>query len=97
MRSDSDDADAPAGVLDHGQDIGLGAIEQVRREEVAGQDRLSLGAQEQRPGRTGPPRRAIDTGLLQDAGMNRAVPVMEVGPPGSPCRRGAQTTASCAG
>src|SRR5258708_1957615 len=25
------------------------------------------------------------------------LPVMEVGPPGSPCRRGAQTTASCAG
>ena len=25
----------------------------------------------------------------------RAVPVMEVGPPGSPCRRRVQTTASC--
>jgi hypothetical protein len=60
MRSDSENPDAPAGVLDHGQDIGLGAIEQVRREEVARQDRLGLGAQEQRPGRTGPPRRRID-------------------------------------
>jgi hypothetical protein len=38
--------DAPGGVLDHGQDIGLGAIEQASREEVAGQDRLGLGAQE---------------------------------------------------
>ncbi len=28
---------------------------------------------------------------------NRAVSVMEVGPPGSPCRRGSQTTASCVG
>jgi hypothetical protein len=60
MRSDSENPHAPAGVLDHGQDIGLGAIEQVRREEVARQDRLGLGAQEQRPGRTGPPRRRID-------------------------------------
>jgi hypothetical protein len=60
MRSDSENPDAPAGVLDHGQDIGLGAIEQVRREGVARQDRLGLGAQEQRPGRTGPPRRRID-------------------------------------
>jgi hypothetical protein len=51
MRRDSENPDAPAGVLDHGQDIGLGAIEQVRREEVARQDRLGLGAQEQQPGR----------------------------------------------
>jgi len=46
MRGDSEDADAPGGVLDHGQDIGLGAVEQVGREEVAGQGRLGLGAQE---------------------------------------------------
>jgi hypothetical protein len=36
-------------VLDRGQDISLGAIEQVSREEVARQDRLGLGAQELRP------------------------------------------------
>jgi len=29
--------------------------------------------------------------------MNRAVPVMEAGPPGSPIRRRSQTTASCCG
>jgi len=29
-----------------GQDVGLGAVEQAGREEVAGQDRLGLGAQE---------------------------------------------------
>ena len=46
MQGDSEDADAPAGVLDHGQDVGLGAIQQVGGEEVAGQDRLGLGAQE---------------------------------------------------
>jgi hypothetical protein len=31
---------------DHGQDAGLGAVEQVEGEEVTGQDRLGLGAQE---------------------------------------------------
>ena len=46
MGSDPEDADAPAGVLDHGQDVGLGAVEQVGREEVARQDRLGRGAQE---------------------------------------------------
>jgi hypothetical protein len=43
-------------VLDYGQDIGLGAAGQVDREEVAGQDRLGLGAQELWPGRPGLPR-----------------------------------------
>jgi hypothetical protein len=46
MQSDPEDADAPGRVLDYGQDIGLGAVEQVDREEVARQDRLGLGAQE---------------------------------------------------
>jgi hypothetical protein len=46
MPGDSEDANAPAGVFDHGQDVGLGAVEQAGREEVAGQDRLGLGAQE---------------------------------------------------
>jgi hypothetical protein len=46
MESDSEDADASAGVLYHGQDIGLGAVEQVGGEEVAGQYRVGLGAQE---------------------------------------------------
>jgi len=46
VQGDPEDADAPGGVLDGGQDAGLGAVEQVGREEVAGQDRVSLGAQE---------------------------------------------------
>jgi hypothetical protein len=33
MQSDSQDADAPAGVLDHGQDVCMGAVEQVSGEE----------------------------------------------------------------
>src|SRR5450755_5019029 len=71
MQRDSENPDAPAGVLDHGQDIGLGPIEQVRREEVARQDRLGLGTQEQRPGRAGPPRRGIDASLVQDLPYRR--------------------------
>ena len=66
MQSDSEDADAPGGVLYHGQDVGLGAVEQVGREEVARQARLGLGAQELRPGRTGSALRRVDPGLLQD-------------------------------
>ena len=46
VQGDPEDADAPGGVLDGGQDVGLGAVEQVGREEVAGQDRVGLGAQE---------------------------------------------------
>jgi hypothetical protein len=50
MERDSENPDAPAGVLDHGQDIGLGPIEQVGCEEVTCQDRPGLGTQEHRPG-----------------------------------------------
>jgi hypothetical protein len=50
MQGDSEDADAPGGVLDNGQDVGLGAVGQAGREEVTRQDRLGLGAQELRPG-----------------------------------------------
>jgi hypothetical protein len=52
MQGDSEDADPPGRVLDHGQDMGLGAAGQVGREEVACQDRLGLRMQELRPGRT---------------------------------------------
>jgi hypothetical protein len=46
MQSEPEDADTPGRVLDHGQDVGLGAVQQVDGEEVARQDRLGLGAQE---------------------------------------------------
>jgi len=42
MQSDSRDADAPGRVFYHGQDIGLGAVEQVDCEEVARHDRFGL-------------------------------------------------------
>jgi hypothetical protein len=53
-------------VLDHGQDVGLGAVQQVGGEEVARQDRLGLGAQELRPGRVCSSRRGVDPCFLQD-------------------------------
>jgi hypothetical protein len=43
---DSEDAYPPGRVPDHGEDVGLGAVEHVGCEEVAGQDCLGLGAQE---------------------------------------------------
>ena len=46
MLGDSENADAPAGVLDHGEDVGLGAVEQLGREEIARQDRVGLRTQE---------------------------------------------------
>jgi hypothetical protein len=62
----SEDADAPGGVLYHGQGIGLGAVEQVDREKVARHDRLGLGTQELRPRRPGSARRRVDFCFLQD-------------------------------
>ena len=47
------------------KDVGLGAVEQVGREEVAGQDRLSLRTQELRPGRAGAARRGVGSGFPQ--------------------------------
>jgi hypothetical protein len=54
VQGDAQDADAPGRVLDHGQHVSLGAVEQVDREEVARQDRLGLRTQELRPGGPGP-------------------------------------------
>jgi hypothetical protein len=49
-RCDPEDADAPGGMLDHGEDVSLSAVQQIRGEEIACQDRLGLGAQELWPG-----------------------------------------------
>jgi hypothetical protein len=66
VQGDPEDADAPGGVLDHGQDVSLRAVQQVRGEEIARQDRLGLGAQELRPGRVCSSRRGVEPGILQD-------------------------------
>jgi hypothetical protein len=46
VQRDAEDADAPGRVFYHGQDVCLGAVEQVDREEVARQDRVGLGVEE---------------------------------------------------
>jgi len=66
VQGDCEDADAPGGVLYDGQDMGLGAVEQVGGEEVARQDRLGLRSQELRPGKHGSARRRVDSGLLEN-------------------------------
>jgi hypothetical protein len=71
MQRDAKDADAPRRVLDHGQDVGLGAVEQVDAEEVARQDRLGLRTQELRPGWPGPSWRGIDAVSLEDLPYGR--------------------------
>ncbi len=55
VRGGAEHTYAPAGVFDHCQDVDLGAVEQVDHDEVGGQDRLGLGAQELRPARAGVP------------------------------------------
>jgi len=66
VQRDAEDADAPGRVLDDGQDVSPGAVEQVNREEVARQDRVGLRTQELRPGRPGPPRRGAGAVGLED-------------------------------
>jgi hypothetical protein len=46
VQGEPEDADMARRVADHGQDVGLGAVEQVNSEEAAGQDRLSLRAKD---------------------------------------------------
>jgi hypothetical protein len=65
IQGDAEDADPPGRVLDYSQDVGLGAVEQVDREEIAGQDRLGLGAQELWPGRPGLSPGGIDAAGLR--------------------------------
>ena len=71
MQGDAEDANAPGGVLDHGQDIGLDAVEQIDRKQVARQDRLGLGAQELRPSGLGSAQRWVDPCILQDLPCRR--------------------------
>jgi hypothetical protein len=66
MQRDAEDADASRRVLDHHQDIGLGAVEQVDAEEVARQDRFGLRTQELRPDWPGPSWRGVDAIGLED-------------------------------
>ena len=91
VQGDAEDVDTPGRVLDHGQDVGPGAVEQVGREEVARQDRLGLRAQELRPGRPAPPA-GVDAAGLEDLPHGRRCDVnaqasqLTVDPPVPPIR-----------
>ena len=63
---DAEDVDAAGGVLDDEERVEPVQGDRVEVEQVAGQDRLGLRAEELRPGRTGPSRRGIDPGRVQD-------------------------------
>lgn len=71
MGRDTEDADAPGRMLDHGQDVSLGAVEQAGRKEAARQDRLGLRTQELRPGWPGPSRCGVDAVGLEDLPYGR--------------------------
>jgi hypothetical protein len=58
------DVDAAGGVFDDREDVQTGSGQ--RFDEVGGQQRLGLRAEEVGPGGGGPVRRGIDTGLAQD-------------------------------
>src|ERR1035438_2647226 len=62
----SENLDPAATVLDDGQDVHLGAVEQVGGEEVQRQDRLCLGSQESGPARAVAAGRGADAGVLED-------------------------------
>jgi len=53
-------------VLDDGQDVHLGAVEQVGGEEVQRQYRLRLGSQELGPAWAIPAGRRVDARVLED-------------------------------
>ena len=68
MEGGTQHADPPGGVLDHRQDVRLGAVEQVDHDEVAGARIASAWERRNcRPGRTRVPARGrIDPGGLED-------------------------------
>ena len=66
MGGGAQDTDPAGGVFDRGQHVGLRAVQQVDGEQIQGQDRLGLGAQELRPIRAGTPGRGVDAMPFQD-------------------------------
>ena len=88
----AEDPDAAGAVLDDGQHIDPGAVEQVGGEEVQRQDPLRLRPQEPGPARAVPAGRRIDPRALEDPPGHPgprppAAPVREKGRPGDTRRR----------
>jgi len=66
MGGDTQDVYPPGGVLDDEERVQTAQGEGVEVEQVACEDRVRLGPQELRPGRSGSPRRRVDAGGVQD-------------------------------
>ena len=66
MRGCAQDPDPPAGVLDDRQHVQAGAAQGDGLEEVAGKQRIGLGAEEAGPGGGGALGCRVDPGLLKD-------------------------------
>ena len=80
MGGDAQDVHAAGGVFDDEERIQPAQGDGVEVEQVAGQDGVRLGPQELRPGRSGPPRRGVDAGAMQDGpDGGGADPIAEAG------------------
>jgi len=66
MGGDAEDVHPTAGALDDEERVGPVPGDGVEVEQVAGEDRLGLYFEELRPGRSGPSRRGVDSGGVQD-------------------------------
>ena len=66
MRSCTQDPDPPAGVLDGRQHVQADTAQGDSLEEVAGKQRIGLGAEEPGPGGGGALRRRVDPRLPED-------------------------------
>ena len=92
MVGDAEDPDPAGCVFDDCQDVGGGAVEEIDGDEVGGQDRFGLGAQELRPRRAGTSRRRRDPSISQDLPHRRRghgnaeSGEFTVDPPVPPCR-----------
>jgi hypothetical protein len=65
MGGDAEDVHAAGGVLDHEEDVQPAQADGVQMEQVAGQDRVRLGAQEFGPRRSGAARCWVDAGAVR--------------------------------
>ena len=66
VRGDAEDVYAAGGVLDDEERVEPVQGDGVEVEQVAGEDRVGLRPQELGPGRSGPPWRRVDPGVMQD-------------------------------
>ena len=70
-RGGAEDPHPAGGVFDGREDVAVGAGGRHGLEEVQGDDRFGLGAQERRPGRGGALRRWVESGVCEDLSDGR--------------------------